>query len=172
MKLSERAKVYATDCHANTNHLYDAYPYSFHLAMVAETAALFLDETYSEEEKELILAACWAHDTIEDTRQTYNDVKDALNEEVAELVYALTNEKGKNRKERANAKYYEGIRNTEHAIFVKLCDRIANVTHSKRNKSRLFGLYQKENAHFCAQLGEVEKYEKLYQHLEKLFSEE
>jgi len=168
MKLSEKAQMYASECHANTNHFYGKHPYAFHLEMVAETAKLFLDETYSEEEKELILAACWVHDVIEDARETYNDVKKVLGEEVAEIAYALTNEKGRNRAERASDKYYEGIRNTPHAILIKLCDRIANIRYSKETNSRLFDVYKKENENFCRKLGGEEKYAKVYAHLNAL----
>jgi (p)ppGpp synthase/HD superfamily hydrolase len=97
--------------------------------------------------------AVWAHDTIEDTRVSYNDVKNQLGDEVADIVYAVTNDKGKNRKERAGDKYYEGIRNTPGAVFVKLCDRIANVQYGKMTKSRMFEMYKKENPEFILQLG-------------------
>jgi (p)ppGpp synthase/HD superfamily hydrolase len=115
--------------------------------------------------------ACWGHDLIEDTRTSYNDVKDKLGQEVAEIIYAVTNEKGKNRKERANHKYYEGIRNTKGAIFVKLCDRIANVQYSKMTKSRMFEMYQKENQHFIEELGwyETHEYKVMFDYLQNLF---
>ena len=74
--------------------------------------------------------ACWGHDLIEDTRVSYNDCVKALGEIPASIIYAVSNEKGKNRKERANDKYYAGIRETPGALFVKLCDRIANVQYS------------------------------------------
>jgi hypothetical protein len=64
----------------------------------------------------------------------------------------LTNEKGKNRKERANAKYYEGIRNTPYAVFVKICDRIANVEYSKHSGSRMYDMYRKEFVDFIFEL--------------------
>jgi len=67
---------------------------------------------------------------------------------VADIIYAVSNEKGKNRKERANDKYYEGIRQTEGASFVKICDRIANVQYSKMTGSKMFEMYKKENEHF------------------------
>jgi ATP phosphoribosyltransferase regulatory subunit HisZ len=62
--------------------------------------------------KMLYFAALF-HDSIEDARLTYNDVlsiaKEYMTEGYAkastEIVYALTNEKGRNRKERANEKY-------------------------------------------------------------------
>jgi (p)ppGpp synthase/HD superfamily hydrolase len=104
-------------------------------------------------------------------RVSYNDVKDALGQEVADIVYAVTNEKGKNRKERANDKYYEGIRNTPGAVFVKLCDRIANVQYSKMTGSRMFEMYKKENINFMIKLGrEVgNPYEEMFQYLINLF---
>lgn len=107
----------------------------------------------------VILLACWGHDLIEDTRTSYNDVIKHLefqyykSTDVAEIIYAVTNEKGKNRGERANDKYYEGIRNTPGADFVKLCDRIANVQYSKMTKSDMFEKYKKENDNFIVKIG-------------------
>jgi (p)ppGpp synthase/HD superfamily hydrolase len=118
--------------------------------------------------------AVWAHDTIEDTRVSYNDVKNQLGDEVADIVYAVTNDKGKNRKERAGDKYYEGIRNTPGAVFVKLCDRIANVQYGKMTKSRMFEMYKKENPEFIRQLGVGQgtsiKYGDMFIYLNSLFN--
>lgn len=139
--------------HSSTNHMYDSYiPYRFHLQMVVEAFKKF-KYLIPEKDWEDIELACWAHDTIEDTRSSYNDVKEILGERVADIVYALTNEKGKNRKERANEKYYEGIVNTPGATFVKLCDRIANVQYSIVTGSRMFEMYKKENENFLLSLG-------------------
>ena len=162
---------YCIDQHANTNHMYDTYlPYEFHLRMVANVAKDFqhlLDdvkdyfsgkETVRHDENKVTLrAAClraaWGHDLIEDTRNSYNDVMNVLGQEAADIIYAVSNEKGKNRKERANDKYYEGIRNTPGAVYVKLCDRIANAQYSKMTKSRMFEMYKKENEEFGKALG-------------------
>lgn len=146
---------YAIECHRSTNHLYDGKPYEVHLQMVVGTAANFI-RILPPEDWEDVMSACWAHDVIEDCRQTYNDVKAATNERVAELVYALTNEKGRNRKERANGKYYEGIRNTKHAAFIKICDRIANYEYSLRQKSSMADKYEKEMKEFIDELFHVQ----------------
>jgi (p)ppGpp synthase/HD superfamily hydrolase len=178
--------------HHNTNHYYDTYlPYEFHLRMVNQAAMDFihlldnkLDYFTGEENagprgdetvtlRDACLIATWAHDLIEDTRTSYNDVKDVLGREAADIVYAVSNEKGKTRAERANDKYYEGIRNTPGAVFVKLCDRIANVQYSKMTKSRMFEMYKKENINFMIKLGrEVgNPYEEMYQYLINLFND-
>jgi len=107
---------------------------------------------YLLDDPDLALAACWVHDTIEDCRQTYNDVKAVCGIEVADVAYALTNEKGKNRGERANDKYYDGIRNTPYATFVKVCDRLANTKNSFDSKSRMLDAYSNEYMDFKSKL--------------------
>ena len=90
---------------------------------------------------------------------------------IVDIIYAVTNEKGKNRNERANEKYYEGIRSTPGAVFVKLCDRIANVQYSKMMKSRMFEVYGKEQFEFQRMLGRYTDnrgLEPMFVHLDKL----
>jgi (p)ppGpp synthase/HD superfamily hydrolase len=167
--------------HTSTNHMYDTYlPYEFHLRMVANVADKFIEIMVPKillhpgnPEVVKLRYAAFGHDLIEDTRVTYNDVKEKMGEEVADIIYALTNEKGKNRKERANDKYYEGIRNTPGAVFIKLCDRIANVQYSKMTGSRMFEMYKKENINFMVSLGRQvgNVYEDMYQYLIKLFED-
>lgn len=155
--MRDQARDYAIDCHNSTNHLYDGQPYEFHLEMVKNVAVEF-KHLVPKEKLDVVYAACWCHDVMEDTRQTYNDVKKATNLEVAEIVYALTNEKGKNRKERANEKYYTGIRNTPYAVFVKLCDRIANAQYSLQKGGRMLELYRKEQPYFHQALSDPHHY--------------
>lgn len=139
------------DRHYEVNQKYDNYlPYEFHLHQVANVGREFI--AIIENNWTDIIIACYAHDLIEDARITYNDCKNALGEYVAEIAYAVTNEKGKNRSERASDKYYEGIRNTPGAVFVKLCDRIANVKYSKETKSSMLSVYRKENESFLKRL--------------------
>jgi len=179
--------------HSSTNHMYDTYlPYEFHLRMVNHVGKQFrhlLDNTkdyYTGEPwrgpkqnqvtlQDACLLATWGHDLIEDTRVSYNDVKDHLGQEAADIIYALTNEKGKNRKERANDKYYEGIRNTQGAVFVKLCDRIANVQYSKMTGSRMFEMYKKELDGFVTMMGyddsNTHPYYEMFSYLVNLFND-
>ena len=152
MKTLSEIKEWAIQQHADTNHTYgeENHPYSYHLENVYWTALSF-NESIPSVFKEVVYDACWCHDLIEDARVTYNDIVAATGSEMlADIVYALTNEKGKNRAERAGDKYYEGIRNTPFASFVKLCDRIANVSYSKSQgtDSRMFKNYVKEMDHF------------------------
>ncbi len=162
-------RQYAIKCHRETNHLYGNHPYEVHLKMVYDTAVRFIN-LIPYEDQQHVLAACWVHDVIEDCRQTYNDVKKQCNEIVANIAYALTNEKGKTRHERANNKYYIGIRNTPYATFVKICDRIANYEYSKKNGSRMNKLYEDEMPDFINQLSiephiETSTYDEMFEYL-------
>lgn len=142
---------FAIEAHNNTNHLYDGKPYSVHLSMVALNAVRFIDCIPTQNQNDVILA-CWLHETIENCRLTYTDIKEVAGETVANIVYAVTNEKGKNRKERANDVYYDGIRKTMWAKYVKLCDRLANVQYSYDNMSTMYDVYQDENDAFIEAL--------------------
>lgn len=200
MSLEQQEKInWIIKQHSDCNHMYDKYlPYSFHLRMVDQVYQdfkhLLPSNLYtidvevhrgSWEEDDIthgvIQLACFGHDLIEDTPTNFNAVKSKLDRSghmespVAELVYALTNEKGRNRKERANDKYYQGISDTPGAVFVKLCDRIANVQYSKMTKSKMFEQYKEENAHFVTSLGfdgsSSFREFPMIQYLNKLFSE-
>lgn len=157
--------------HEVLNHQYDKYlPYEFHLRMVLKAAKEYIvllrkngNITDINDYSTIFLAAL-GHDLLEDTHVSYNDIKKVLGVKVAEIIYALTNEKGRTRKERANDKYYEGIRNTEGAVFVKLCDRIANVRYGKITGSQMVKMYQKENPEFIKKLGYREGH-----HLHEMF---
>lgn len=149
--LVQAARDYAVRVHAATNHLYDGKPYAFHLGMVVDRAVEHL-HLLDEADRPLALAGAWVHDTIEDARQSYHDVKQATNEAVAEIAFALTNEKGRTRKERANDRYYRGIRDSDVATFVKICDRLANAGHSAATRSTMLAVYRKEQARFRAAL--------------------
>lgn len=151
MDLLQKTINYATDRHQKVNHKYGDKDYTHHLNMVYEAAQKF---SYLIPEKQLenVYCGCWVHDIIEDARETYNDVAEHTNTTIADLAYALTNEKGRTRSERANEKYYQGIRETPNATFIKLCDRIANITHSKNQGSSMFHKYKKENPGFVEKI--------------------
>lgn len=159
--------------HQQTSHFYDTYlPYEFHLRMVVQVGREF-DIFNDNSPNDYLELALWGHDLIEDTRTSYNEVKLKLGERTADVIYAVTNEKGKNRAERANNKYYQGILDCQGALSVKLCDRIANIRYSLMTKSRMLEMYRKENDEFCKKLwleGARDKDAKMFNHLSNLLA--
>ena len=134
----EHFRQLAHDLHQSVNQTYAGIlPYGFHLDMVVEGVRNYGYLVCVREEDVLpLFFAAYYHDSIEDARLTYND----------------TNDKGRTRAERAGEKYYQGIRETPYAPFVKLCDRLANITYSctgEGNKgTRMKEVYKGEMPHF------------------------
>lgn len=159
-------KKRAHELHASVNQQYDGQPYSIHLDMVAQGVSDYGHEVCQRETDVLpLFFGAWFHDSIEDARQTYNDIQKTarslgLDEEqaymAAEIVYALTNDKGRTRAERAGEQYYAGIRETPYAPFIKLCDRMANMsysfTHDNESNMAMRRIYSRELPHFLASI--------------------
>lgn len=142
MTNKERALLVADKAHENQT--YDIYPYGYHIRQVVKIAEeLGYDES--------IIVASALHDTLEDTELRYNDLKKAFGKEVAEIVYCVTDELGRNRKERKE-KTYPKIRSNWKATVVKICDRIANVQQSIDYNQKLFEMYKSEHDDFCRNL--------------------
>ena len=143
MSNEERALLLAQRIHQNEQ--YDIYPYIYHIIEIRDIAKKL---GYDEE----IVVACILHDTLEDGAISYNDIKKAFGERVADIVYDVTDELGKNRKERKEKTYPKTKANWK-AIVVKLCDRIANVRHSGIYAPDKYKMYQREHFDFCEALG-------------------
>ena len=158
----EAIRQSAHKLHQSVNQTYgDQLPYGFHLDMVVQGIRDFGHLVCVREADVLpLFFGGYYHDSIEDARLTYNDVmkvaRGYLTEEQAflatEIAYALTNDKGRTRAERAGEKYYKGIRLTPYAPFVKLCDRLANISYScsgvDSNNLRMKEVYKAEMPHF------------------------
>jgi len=139
----EKAKEFALKAHGKQQ--YGSRPYSFHLESVVQVGKNI------NLEHDIILG-CWLHDTIEDCDVSYQDVKREFGENVAEIVYAVTDELGRDRKERKE-KTYPKIRANQNAICVKLCDRIANLNQTILDeKIDLLSMYHKEQKDFKEKL--------------------
>jgi len=133
------------DNECNQKYSEDLLPYSFHLRMVALQAEKFekyipVDEPYHT----AVWVGIWGHDSIEDARLTYNDIKKMYGEEAAEIIYLCTEWKGRNRAERKPKEFYLELLTNENAVFVKLCDMIANMKFSLLTNSSMFQKYIKE----------------------------
>lgn len=156
----EQIKQAAHILHESVGETYgEGLPYSTHLDMVATRVVQYADEICASADDVLpMYFGAYYHDSIEDARLTYNDVmrlalKYMTKEQAfmaTEIVYALTNEKGRNRQERAGERYYSGIRQTPYAPFIKLADRMANITFSVSTcgADHMREVYRKEWPHF------------------------
>lgn len=176
--LKKICDIHDVDC----NQKYDkTLPYSFHLmAVLAQVDRHIgcikvpnfcdgeLQYDYQFRLHEKLRRAAAGHDLIEDARMTFNDVKDLLGEEIADIIYACTEEKGKNRFERHSQKFFDELKVNRLAVFIKLCDIMANVLYSMLKNSSMYEKYKEEFPNLKQQLYVPGEYDKLWEDLEKL----
>ena len=118
------------------------FPYKKHLDDVVAVL-----ERYGFSGKYII--AGYLHDIIEDTELSYHKVKTFFGYEVAEMVYCVTDELGRNRAEKKIKTLPKTASNPD-AIIIKLADRIANIEHGGKIE-----MYAKEYDEFQSFLRSV-----------------
>lgn len=148
---------------------YGTHKYTYHLQQVEMVINRFGF-------KDMKLRVCaWLHDLIEDTEISYYQIKHAFGQEIADIVYAVTNEMGRNRRERY-AKTYPKIKSNKDALIIKLADRIANIEFSKGSNTSFVNMYKKEWKGFYEALFDPDETDsrinKMWQYLESLFVED
>lgn len=135
-----RAQRYATVVHGGQIYN-DEVPYVDHL-----TEVFAVVKRFCLSDDPVIACAAWLHDAIEDTRTSYNDIKKRFGVDVAELVYAVTDERGRDRTER-HVKTYPKIKGNIKATQLKLADRIANVEYGSATGGKQ-AMYRDEHNEF------------------------
>lgn len=162
----EFAKFFARTMHFGQK--YAGKPYIYHLDRVERILARFgfTDEFYA--------CCAWLHDIIEDCDGVdYNKIKAGFGQDIADVVFAVTNNLGRNRKERF--KYtYPKIWENDRALVIKLADRIANIEQGLENGGGKFDMYKKEWPDFKEALyipDSDSRVNRMWRHLDNLFEE-
>lgn len=168
----------------------DGLPYSFHVGCVVSQVKKFehllgsiriVNDKNSFSQavsiKTIVTAAAFGHDLIEDARMTINDIVEQWEKAdygnsnatrlMSEIIYCVTDEKGKTRAERKNDKYYSELKANKYAIFVKLCDIAANTLYSKLTGSSMYNKYKKEFPALKEKLY-LKEYDELFTYVEQL----
>lgn len=162
------AKAFAYKAHTENGQKYDGFPYTLHLDLTVEAGYKYI-HLIPRFDRPYVIAGCYVHDVLEDTDYSYNNLMKACGLTVAEYSFALQNEKGRNRDEKANAAYYYGIRIYKHSTFIKLCDRIANGNYSKKSGSSMIKRYKKEYPHFKDELFDG-RFLEMWEELDSIFN--
>ena len=152
---------WACEQHDQSGCEYSGYPYKLHLDAVLNVAKQYLYLIEDEGDKFNVLVACSGHDLIEDTKVSYNTIAkhkllpsyDENGTKIADIIFNVTNELGRNRKERS-VKTYPKIASCRLSTFVKLCDRLSNLKFSYyvNDEKGMFELYKNEAPFFFKSL--------------------
>jgi guanosine-3',5'-bis(diphosphate) 3'-pyrophosphohydrolase len=133
-----RARAFAVQAHGDQIRKYSEQPYVVHLDAVVGILQSFGIDAPD------VLAAAYLHDTVEDTDTTIEDVFRAFGEEIAELVYWLTDaEQGKRRMRKVMSAWRLG-RASFDAKLIKLADFIDNTEDICRKDRHFAPVYLRE----------------------------
>jgi (p)ppGpp synthase/HD superfamily hydrolase len=154
----KKAMTYAQQAHMAQT--YDGYPYFKHLEDVYNVLVEFGFKEENPEDLELLVSA-WLHDILEDTARSWSDLRSHFGVDVAEIVYCVTDELARTRREKKE-KTYPKIRSNSKSTILKVADRIANVRHSKLNGNSQFEMYHKEQEEFQRLL-------RIYKHIDVMW---
>ncbi|MCB1584441.1 MAG: bifunctional (p)ppGpp synthetase/guanosine-3',5'-bis(diphosphate) 3'-pyrophosphohydrolase [Xanthomonadales bacterium] len=162
--MKQQARQFAIESHGEQR--YGEHPYAVHLDAVAHIAEPFGENA---------VTVAYLHDVVEDTEVSLSQIKELFGSLVASCVAILTDEPGDSRKER-KAKTYEKMSQvsgeTELALIVKVCDRLANVKACVAdNNTRLLNVYQQEQATFRSAVYRPGLCDDLWHELEAAFND-
>jgi GTP diphosphokinase / guanosine-3',5'-bis(diphosphate) 3'-diphosphatase len=150
MDLAHHARAFAAEKHRTQKRKYSNEPYVVHLDAVAD----LLSEHGVVDEH--VLTAAYLHDTVEDTETTIQELMRVFGDEVAQLVYWLTdNEKG-NRKARMAMNSWRLGRAPMEAKLIKLADIIDNTRNIAANDPDFAPVFLAEKREVLAQMALVE----------------
>lgn len=148
--------VFASEHHKNQTYSWDR-PYTYHLRAVRDTVYKFMPYLPYGIPVEVVVLGAWGHDLIEDTGVTQDELASRYGQEVAELIANVSNEL-------TDAETFIKIRKSVAAVFLKLCDRIANVEAGGKTAK-----YRKKHLAFKAALYREGEMDPMWEYLEKLF---
>jgi GTP diphosphokinase / guanosine-3',5'-bis(diphosphate) 3'-diphosphatase len=123
-----KAWNYASQAHLGQKIPGCDIPYLNHIGLVAFESMSAIVNSSQIENHDLLIVCSILHDTIEDTRTTYDDIKVMFSNQVADGVLALTKNKHLISKEEKIIDSLKRIKDQPKEIWmVKLSDRITNL---------------------------------------------
>jgi len=127
----------------DSNCNYGGHSYMIHIKMVVDLVNVYQNVFYRPIDVDVTLVAALFHDSIEDAKQTYNNISDVAGEKVADVVLAVTDVPAENRLMKHLLTMGKTVKDYR-AIILKMCDILANVTYSKDNGSSMYAKYVEE----------------------------
>lgn len=168
MKLNDPvdfARTFAVGLHRDAGQRYGGKPYSIHLDRVV---SVLLDFGFTSKD---ILAAGFLHDLCEDVQVPFEVVYGLFGPKVGDLVKAVTDPEGPNRKARKALAYPQIKAAGSMAVALKLADRIANVEYGvETGNRRMNAMYQAEAEEFQTQLRTMGENSRMWKRLEVALS--
>lgn len=166
MLYHKMAKEFALSAHGKQKH--GCLDISEHLENVARLTSMHFGDTNRkyEQNQDAAVSAAWMHDVLEDTDVQIPTLDKMFSEDIVNLVIALTDHRGRNRRDRHLRTYWH-IRDCPVATLIKLCDRFHNQQRSLAYGERWIMMYAQEFERFSFAFWRPREYEHLWASLFK-----
>ncbi|MBN9268139.1 MAG: phosphohydrolase [Alphaproteobacteria bacterium 64-6] len=150
MDIVAHARGFASEKHRTQTRKYTNEPYVAHLDAVV---GLLREQGITEQN---IVAAAYLHDTVEDTDTSLQDIMRIFGDEIAQLVYWLTDaERGNRRARMAMASWRLGRAPWE-AKLIKLADIIDNTRNMAESDPDFAPVFFREKREVLAEMAKNE----------------
>ena len=133
----EKISNFAKKCHQDTNCKYGDEDYFVHLSLVAEQVQKHSSAFTDSYDVQIVYAAAYCHDLIEDARVSYDTILKISNKDVADVVLAVTDVHAENRLMRHLLTMHKTVKD-HRAIFLKLCVIYVNAAYSNSSKHSMY----------------------------------
>ncbi len=153
MNLILQSAQFAQRAHARQQRKFNLRPYAIHPARVAGRVAIHPDAT------EVMVAAAFLHDVVEDTPHTLAEIEAQFGPGVAELVAQLTNPSKGSTASRSDRKSLdrEHLAHVSRAAkIIKLLDRIDNLDELAGASRAFVETYCDESRQLAAVIGDAD----------------
>ena len=140
MNKIDKALAFATKAHKG-QYRTGGEEYIVHPIRVAENVKKYKESS----ELDMLIAAAYLHDTIEDTSTTHYDIVKEFGPGIASIVLELTTDEDM-KKELGKKRYLQiKLKNmSSWALVIKLCDRLDNVSDMKKCSEEFIKKYVDE----------------------------
>lgn len=142
-KYFEKISAFAKKSHDDVNCTYGGSSYYTHIEIVEEGIDKYREVFLNQDDYVVSRVASSCHDLIEDARLTYNNVKNKMGKDVANVVLKVTDVPAETRFMRHMLTMPKTVTDYR-AILVKMADLRANASFSKANGSSMYKKYKKE----------------------------
>ncbi len=148
--ITQRVRDFAVEKHGDQKRKYSDAPYIVHLDAVVR---LLQSHDITDER---VIAAAYLHDTVEDTDTTIQELMSMFGDEVAELVYWLTDAEIGSRRARMAMSSWRLGRAPREAKLIKLADIIDNTKNILEKDPAFAPVFLKEKRAVLVRMVEVE----------------
>lgn len=146
--INKSIESFAEKCYNNANCKYGENngSYMLHVNMVVDVVLKHKYVFISCTDIHATVSAAFLHDTIEDAKQSCNDITAVAGKDVADIVLCVTDTPANNRLMKHLLTMHRTVSDYR-AIILKMCDMHANASYSKEHGSSMYRKYVIEYAY-------------------------